>query len=518
MQKTIPDAKNSTSVLDTAFFIVTLLVTSLLSLTLSANRLLWQDEFLSFYSDSRPTALGVIDVQLHHPISLDPPTYHLLSHLAMTAIGPSAIALRLPALAGFLLMEIALFILVRRIAGSRAGVIAAMLPMLTASFRYATEGRPYGWLLGLYAAAFACWYIAAKRSPMRGMALAGMAVSIALAITSHYFGLLIMVPLVFAELARIRQQRGIDWPMAIAMVIGSAAILVDVPFQRALAPYRTHYYISQVSARSVTQGYRELFIRYTTWPMFIQRAIALVMVVATLALIAAAWRRYRTRPADEPAALWAGLIGFAVLPFFGFLLGRFVTHTMEVRYVIATLLAFAIALALVLQRRLAHRTFYLSLYTALLLAAVFIGMVNINAARAETKSMMASMQASPALLAAATADPNARIYVQTLGDFYLNQYYVTDPALRNRFSLIYDEQREVALLGHNTNAVTAVNMQHFTTLSMVPYSVFLQQPQPLFMHYDSPWEWVKTDLDIHRIAFQPLGPTLRGDLYRLPTP
>jgi hypothetical protein len=506
----------SASALDRVLLIVILLVTTALSLAVSANRLLDQDEFLSFYSDGTATVHDVIDVQLHHPISLDPPTYHLLSHFAMGSLGHTATALRLPALAGFLLMELALFTLVRRIGGSRAAVIAALFPLLTASFRYSYVGRPYGWLLGLYAVAFACWYIAAQRLQGRTLALVGMATAIALAITSHYFGILIFVPLAFAEVVRIRLQRAIDWPMVAAMAAGFLAIVIDLPFQHALAPYRTHYYITQVSARAITQGYRELFIQYTTWPLLLQKLIAVAMVLATLTLAIAAWRRFRSRPAGEPAALWAGLIGLAMLPLFGFLLGRFVTHTMEVRYVIAAVLAYAVSLALVLERRLRNRTFYVGLYAAMVLVAILTGVSNIAATRAETKAILASMQPSPALLTAAAADPNARIYLQTLSDFYQDNYYVTDPALRGRFTLVYDEPHEVALRQHNTNAVTAVNMQHFTTLSMVPYDTFLQQQHPIFLHYDTSWEWVKSDLDAHKIALKPLGSALRGELYQLP--
>jgi hypothetical protein len=513
---TAPRVTEGPSSLDRALLTLILAVTAVLSLTLSANRLLTQDEFLSFYSDGTPTVRDVIDVQLHHPISLDPPTYHLLSHFAMGVLGHTAIALRLPALAGFLLMELALFALVRRIAGSRAAVIAALFPLLTASFRYSYEGRPYGWLLGLYAVAFACWYIAAKHLPGRTVALAGMAIAIALAITSHYFGILIFVPLAFAEVVRIRQERAIDWPMVTAMAVGFLAIAVVVPFQRALAPYRTHYYISQVSPRAVTQGYRELFIQYTTWPLPLQKLIAAAMVLATLALVAAAWRRFRSRPASEPASLWAGILGLAMLPLFGFLLGRFVTHTMEVRYVIAALMAYAVSLALVLERRLASRQVYVGLYGGMLLVAILTGLSALATVRAETKATLASMQPSPALLAAAAVDPNARIYLQTLGEFYSDNYYVTNPALRGRFTLIYDEPHEVALRHHNTNAVTALNMQHFTKLSVVPYDTFLQQQQPLFLHYDTSWEWVKSDLDAHKTALKPLGSALRGELFQLP--
>ena len=123
---------------------------------------MWNDEFLSFYSDGVATFKQVILVQLHHPISLDPPTYHLLSHLSMDILGRNAIALRLPALAGFLLFQLCLFFFVRRLAGDRAAIIAMAVPLLTASFRYSLEGRPYGLLLGLYALSLLCWQIATQ--------------------------------------------------------------------------------------------------------------------------------------------------------------------------------------------------------------------------------------------------------------------------------------------------------------------------------------------------------------------
>ena len=187
-----------------------LLLTAVLSLAWSHARLMWNDEFLSFYSDSVPTLAGVLHVQWHTPISLDPPTYHLLSHLAMDVIGRNAIALRLPALFGFLLLEASLFFLVRRLAGSRAGLIAMALPLCTASFRYSVEGRPYGLLLGLYAASLLCWYVAAQRGDAgkaRTLPLLGLFVAIALAITSHYFGMLILLPVSAGEALRSLQLR-----------------------------------------------------------------------------------------------------------------------------------------------------------------------------------------------------------------------------------------------------------------------------------------------------------------------
>src|ERR1700735_653938 len=142
-----------------------LLLTAVLSLIWSHVRLMWNDEFLSFYTDGVATFKQVILVQLHHPISLDPPTYHLLSHLSMDIFGRNAIALRLPALAGFLLFQLCLFFFVRRLAGDRSAIIAMAVPLLTASFRYSVEGRPYGLLLGLYALSLLYWQIATLDDP-----------------------------------------------------------------------------------------------------------------------------------------------------------------------------------------------------------------------------------------------------------------------------------------------------------------------------------------------------------------
>lgn len=515
MPASSPQAVSPTTTLDRILLCITLAVTAVLSLTLSTNRLMWNDEFLSFYSDSLPTARSVVDVQLHHPISLDPPTYHLLSHFSMGLLGPSAIALRLPALAGFLLMELALFALVRRIAGGRAAVIAALFPLLTNSFRYSAEGRPYGWLLGLYACAFACWYIATENTRTRPLALIGMALCIAAAITSHYFGILIVIPIAAAELVRIRERRSLDLGITAAIVLGLAAIGIILPFQHGLAPYRTHYYITKVSLHAVTQGYRELFISYTRWPVFVQKIIALAMLVATVSLIAAAWRRFRARPATESSSLWAGLTGLALLPFFGFLLGRFVTHTMEVRYVIAALLAFAITIAIVLERRLASRTFYLSLYAAMLAVSMLTIGANIMSTRAETKTTLATLQPTPALTAALATNPTARIYTQSLGDFYRDTYYVADPKLRSRFTLLYDEPLEVTWLKHNTNAVTAANMQHFAPLNTLPYGEFTMQPHALLLDYGSGWEWVPRELRAAHQSIVDIGPALGGELLQL---
>jgi len=501
-----------------AFF---LLLTAVLSLIWSHARLMWNDEFLSFHSDGVATFKQVILVQLHHPISLDPPTYHLLSHLSMDLIGRNAIALRLPALVGFLLFQLCLFFFVRRLAGTRSAVIAMAVPILTASFRYSLEGRPYGLLLGLYALSLLCWQIATiddNASRSRLLPLAGLTLSIALAITSHYFGVLILIPVSLGELSRISIRKRLDFGVIIALALGLASVGIILPFKRALMVYRQHYYITGVNIHDISQGYRELFLRYTTWPIPLQKLAAAIMVVLALTLAYAGYKRFKRRPSTEHAYTWVALSAMALLPFFGYLFGRFVTHTMEVRYVIAALIAFAAIFAIVLERRLRSNTFYYVTLTLIFLAAIDINVRNIIKERNDSNQILASFNLSPEASAALHQNPHEPIYLQSLNDFYLNTYYDPDPTLRPRFSLLYGQPQEIYWLQHDTNYITATNMLHFTPLSITSYADFLKHPHPLLILNHSGWEWTDKQLAADHTPEQTLADCLRGQLIRVTNP
>ncbi len=499
-----------------------LLLTAALSLAWSHVRLLWNDEFLSFYSDSADSLRRVFLIQLHTPISLDPPTYHLLSHLSMTVLGRNAVALRLPALAGFLLLQLCLFLLVRRLAGSRAAILAMLFPLATASFRYSVEGRPYGLLLGLYAAALLCWYTAAERGvtptrQSRALPLLGLTLSIALAITSHYFGVLILIPVTAGELARTVRRRRFDWPVVFSLALGLSAVGLILPFQKALQPYRQHYYTSSVNLHNVSQGYRELFLRYNQWSLPIQHLCAAVLVIATVALLVATYRLFQRNNTGthEPAttlwiALWSALLAFAALPFFGYLFGKFVTGTMEVRYVIAALVFFAVSLAMVLAPRLRSDGFFAASVGILLTIAVVAGIVQIRAEKRVSATIYAGLHLPDDLRSTLNNKPGARLYTQSLNDFFLDTYYA-EPLVRSRMTLLYDEPSEVHYLHHNTNAVTARNLAQFTPLRVAAWPAVANRPA-LLLNYNSGWEWIGTDLRARHTPVVSQGRALGADL------
>jgi hypothetical protein len=441
----------------------------------------------------------------------------------MDILGRNAIALRLPALAGFLLFQLCLFFFVRHLAGVRSAILAMAVPILTASFRYSVEGRPYGLLLGLYALSLLCWQIATQddESPTdriprsRVLPLTGLTLSIALAITSHYFGILILIPVSLGELSRTLIRKRLDFGVLTSLALGLASVALILPFQRALMVYRQHYYIKGVNIHDITQGYMDLFSRYNAPSIPLAKGVEAIAIVLTLTLAYAGYQRFKRRPATEHAYTWVALSAMALLPFFGYLFGRFVTHTMEVRYVIAALIAFAATFGIVLERRLRSNTFYYATLAIIFLAAIIINTQNILQERRDSNAILASFQLTPETSAALHQSPHESIFIQDLNDFYLNTYYNPDPTLRPRFSLVYSQQQEIRWLQHDTLYVTAVNMLTFAPLSGTSYADFLNQPRPLVVLRYGGWSWISKELAASHAEVKPIASCLGGRLVRV---
>jgi 4-amino-4-deoxy-L-arabinose transferase-like glycosyltransferase len=460
-------------------------LTAVLAFRWSSARLMDNDEYLSYYTDRVPTLARVVWVQLHYPVSLDPPAYHLLSHLAMQLLGPTEMALRLPAFLGFLLCQVSLFFFVRRIAGQRPAAIALAVPLLTYSLFYAVQGRPYGLLLGLYSASLACWQ-AASRAPAgrpRLPALVGLAAALVLGVTSHYFGVLILIPVCAGELARSVSRRRLDRGVLAAIAAGFLSVATVLPFQHALLAYRAHYYRTTVDWHIVPQSYFSLFCSYRAWSLLHQHVFEFSMVLLSAVLVAAILMRLRVRSGRDPAHEWIALLALVLLPVFAFLFGRFVTHTMEPRYAIAALFVFAAGAVIVCEK-------------ALRTTAVFYSVAGLA-------------------FAAGIVFNLGRIYTQALDNFYIDTSYDPDAQLRSRFCLVYAQQQELGWLGHDTNYVTAVNMQHFAPLCTISYADFLAEPDPLVLDYHSSWEWLGKDLAARKYPAAAIGSALRGDLIQL---
>ena len=472
-------------------------LTAVISLAWSHIKLISQDEMYAFQTDRVPTLAQLVHVQRTWPISLDPLLYHLLSHLGMQVFGVGSFALRFPALLGFLLMQVCLYFFVRSLAGERAGAVAAAFPALTATLFYSAEGRPYGLMLGLYALTMCCWQIAARqqRDSPRGWALIGLAAALALTINAHYFGVLLLVPLCAAEGFRTLARRKIDWPVMGAICLGTAGFVGTISFLEAAGEFKKNYYNGgAITLRDITRAYRSIFIDYTHMRMNVQHAAVVLLMVFTVALLWGCGRQVFGNRSEQQMQIlqaeWVFILTLAALPFCGYLLARFVTHSIEVRYVLGALVGISAMVAISLTSWLRRDGWFEIILVVLGLGVVATGAMRIQAERRATKAIMASLVLPQDVQDALNAAADHTLYIQHMGIFESAIYYEPHPHLRARIALVYSPLEELRWNGHDTMALTAEHMQHFTKLPIVSYEELKSMPgEHIFILVHSGWDW-----------------------------
>jgi hypothetical protein len=314
---------------------------------------------------------------------------------------------------------------------------------------------------------------------------------------------------------RTLRLRRIDWGTLTAIGIGIASIATVLPFQRAVLVYRQHYYSTSVSWHIIPQAYAALFLFHHRLPPLEQHIFLAFLALFALGIGIGLALRFRAGGAGEPLHEWAALLTLALLPVFGYLFGRFVTHTADVRYVIAALFAIAVFTGVALERLLRNGAIFLAVVALLFFGSIWLPYGYVQDSRAGAAALLMRFQLSPEVADALAKDPQQRIYVQSLGDFYFDSYYEPDAGLRARFTLVYDQGSEIRWLGHDTNYITAMNMERFTPLSIRPYSDLLADTDPLVLNYRDGWDWLGKDLDQRNLPAEEIGEAMGGDLMQL---
>src|SRR5262245_24798564 len=126
------------------------------AVTLAMAKPFWHDEIYTILISTLPSLDGIWRAS-KDGLDLMPPLNAAVTHAIHSLVGASRVTTRLPALIGFWVMMLAVFDIVRRRSHLVAALSAALVPCLTEAFRYATEARGYGLMLGLFATALWSW-------------------------------------------------------------------------------------------------------------------------------------------------------------------------------------------------------------------------------------------------------------------------------------------------------------------------------------------------------------------------
>lgn len=286
-----------------------------------ALRPLWHDEIYTYYIAKSPSLTRFIDAVSR--VDLQPPLQYALTRLSLTVFGDSALASRIPDMAGFLLGSICLYHIVRKKMGRFYGLAAMLVLWLSPFLQYAGEARPYALVLGFFCLAMLGWQ-AAIEYRRRRLGLLAIAFGTWGMLMSHCFSPVFVAVLAMAELVRSVGDRRLDWPVWLSLITPAPFVLVYVPLFRHFEKWTIFppefqasplkmigFYSDLLSAMSVVLlialvaaliGRRSATAaKRTSSPIFYKHEVALVLGLLSLPIIinlflmrtgAAFWPRY----------------------------------------------------------------------------------------------------------------------------------------------------------------------------------------------------------------------------------
>ncbi len=202
---------------------------------LVARRLLWNDELYTYYVARLPSMTDVWGALMAGGEQL-PPFFYVITRASTALLGFNNFGLRLPEIFGFWVMCLCLFVFVARRASNVYGLLAAIFPLLTNAYYYAYEARPYGLILGFGALALLCWQ-SATINYWRRLSIVCLTLSLAAALSTHYYGIFVIPALAFGETVRTVIRRRLDAPVWAAFCLAVAPLVLHLPLIRQARAY-----------------------------------------------------------------------------------------------------------------------------------------------------------------------------------------------------------------------------------------------------------------------------------------
>ncbi len=438
------------------------------------HRPLWADEILTRYVAGLPTFDAIYKALTAHTES-SPPLFHMITRLSGGALGWTPLGLRLPAMAGYLAMMVCVYVIVSRYAGPLYGAIGAVSSYLTLAPIYASEARPYGLLLGLSCIALVCWQLAARHR-VRWLALAGLWLSLAMALGVQYYAVLSFAAIGLGELVRTWRTRHLDWPIWAALGFAAAPLPFLLPLIRSNLVLKTGYFAPATMSRLV-DGIALLYMP-SDGVLF-----AAFAIVSGFCIVVFSARQVRPAeplkiPPVHEVVVWVTLL---LAPIEAFAIGRLVTGAFVPRYAIITIIGFSLLLPVSL-----HRLFRSSRGAALAVL-FFLGLCFVWYAVGSKKDVLHTSVA-PWLqgldrtgLPIVVADPLT----------YLTLAYNADRGLREALVYIPDPQEALRYRGVNTADYNLVGLRAIAPLNLPTYSSFASSHQQFFVLWEiSPYDWI----------------------------
>jgi 4-amino-4-deoxy-L-arabinose transferase-like glycosyltransferase len=451
------------------------------TLALAHVKPFWNDELYTFHIARLPGMRSVWDALLTGVEQL-PPLFYAITKASIGIFGYTHIGMRLPEILGFWLMSVSLYGVARRFVSAPYAIFATVFPLLTGAFDYAYEARPYALVLGFYGCALWCWFEATGGS-RRSLAVVGLVVSLAAALTCHYYAILGFLPLVAGESVRSCQRRRLDLPVLLAFLVALAPLVVLFPLIRAAHSYAATFWAKPHWWSMID------FYQATLYPSeLLLFAVPLALVVH--GLIDSEIGGVSAGRSSISLSGLVILLGFTLLPVGAVVLAKTITHAYTDRYAIIAVIGLTGVLVWGLSHVASNSTI-----PALLLAALGVALFGVQSVR--NYQVLAG---------------SARSYEQTLRFLGENTggqpVAIQDPHLflelsalwkgRPGLALVYlfDRDRSLAYTGTDDVELGLMTLKSWAPLHLEKFDDFVAKKSPILVYgYPALYGWLVTELE-----------------------
>lgn len=440
-------------------------------LTSTFTKELWFDELVSVYVDRLP-GLGSVWRALADSADAMPPLFHIATRASHAVISDEATAARLPGVIGYWYACLSAWIFLRRRMSAAYAWYAVAVMLLPSPFYFATEGRAYGMVLGFSGLTLIIW----QRCIGPGRRLwhpLGLAVSLCCAVSSHYFAVFLMIPLLLAEFYRMgdahRGWKRCDWPVLAAIASVFIPLAIHLQLIRAADIYRADV----LAAPKLTDGFR-----------FYSDIISGAGPALVAALVAAAlmmwWKAEETDDAEPEGLRRVEIvmtIGFLLIPL-GVLASSFlVTGMFYPRYGLTAMFGRMFAGAELLRRLCLRRH---------AVASAFSGVFLVVAGTQRGFDISSSWKRLPSAgEMAETARLTKGPVVVEEAFAYIRAFYYTPPGLASRLWYVPDAKAAMAVIGLGNPDIGLEKLRsQAATFNLRSRERFLEQPGTFYLLVD----------------------------------
>jgi hypothetical protein len=386
----------------------------------------------------------------------------------MSIFGAAELGARLPAIVGFFLGSMGLFLFIARRAGALWAAAGVGLFWYNQFFYFATEARPYGVLLAFFGLTLVSWdYLAGtSHRSRRPWALAGVAVGATGMLLTHVYAVLWIMPFWIAELVRGGRSGKTDWPLWAALVFPLVACLTYVPLVKnvSMAVFPPMF---QGSAPRTLMFYLTVFFQAS--PPLAAGSLAAFGV--------AVWRRQERRAVTTHRAVKAAALEAPELAFFAAsLLPPALLNALSVyrhiafydRHAILTVLTVNLLIMLFI----AHET-HSSRISGMMAAVVILGFTVFLPGVGLARETPPAKAGSPALQDIYRIHPELPLVANSALTFLEIDHY-EEPALLSRLYYLVDPASSIKYTHSTMTEGLLVMKQYFPIRANVsPYADFV---------------------------------------------